>query len=57
MKCIYMGTHQLFPAPVLARPSVSFVMKPFPIPFYPLAIYLLSSSALSTPAAYFYLGH
>ena len=57
MKCIYMGTHQLFPAPVLARQSVSFVLKPFPIPIYPLAIYLLSSSALSTPAAYFYLGH
>ena len=35
VKCIRMGTHQLFPAPVLARQSVSFVLKPFPIPIYP----------------------
>ena len=50
VKCIYMGTHQLFPAPVLAIRSVSFVLKAFPIPIYPIAIYLLSSSARSTPA-------
>ena len=40
VKCICMGTHQLFPAPVLARWSVSFVLKPVPIPIYPMLGYL-----------------
>ena len=31
VKCIYMGTYQLFPAPVLTQRPVSlFVMKPLP---------------------------
>ena len=42
VKCICMGTHQLFPAPVLARWSVSFVLKPVPIPIYPMLGYLLT---------------